>query len=275
MSMRLIWVLLLLVFSALPAAAQPLSAETEKLNTLFQEFRYQEVIRQGEEMLDQNPNLPVLEKCEILRLLALSYYVRQDMQGALKNFSEILKLDSNYRLDPIENSPKILAFFEEIHHQFHESGQALTQQKDDSLMVASTVVLTDSLEKAAFRRMALSFVLPGSGQIWRGEKTKGWLMLGGNFALLGASIYFAAETNRLNDQYLQATDRDEISAAYDEYNQAYQKRNLALAGFVVLWLYTQIDFLFLSPTSDQPAQVSWYPTVDRSGRAAFTIAFTL
>ncbi len=273
MSMRLIWVLLLLVFSALPAAAQPLSAETENLNTLFQEFRYQEVIRQGEEMLDQNPNLPVLEKCEILRLLALSYYVRQDMQGALKNFSEILKLDSNYRLDPIENSPKILAFFEEIHHQFHESGQALTQQKDDSLMVASTVVLTDSLEKAAFRRMALSFVLPGSGQIWRGEKTKGWLLLGGNFALMVTFVYFAGETNRLEDQYLQAIKPGTISSAYDDYNQAYKKRNLALVGFIAIWVYTQIDFLYLSQPQPSPGQVSWHPTIERSGRTSLTIFY--
>jgi tetratricopeptide (TPR) repeat protein len=275
MLIRLIWVLLLLFFSVLPAAAQPLSVEIEKLNSLFQEFRYQEVIRQGVEILDQNPNLPVIEKSEILRLLALSYYARQDMQGTLRNFSEILKLDDNYRLDPRENSPKILAFFEEIRHQFKESGQAYTQQKDDSLMVASQVMLTDSLEKAAYRRMALSFVLPGSGQIWRGEKIKGWFQLGGSFALLGATIYFAAETSRLNDEYLRVTDRGEISTAYDKYNQAYQKRNLAFAGFVILWLYTQIDFLFLSSSSSHVAKISWYPTVNRSGRATFTIALTL
>jgi len=270
---RLFWVLLLLIFSTLSATAQPLSVEIEKLNSLFQEFRYQEVLRQGAEMLDQNPNLQVTEKCEILRLLALSYYARQDMQGTLKNFSEILKLDGNYRLDPRENSPKILAFFEEIRHQFQESKQAHTQKKADSLMVTSPVILTDSPESAAYRRMALSFVLPGSGQIWRGEKTKGWFQLGGSFALLGAGIYFSTETNRLNDQYLQATDTDEISAAYDEYNQAYQTRNLAFAGFVVIWLYTQIDFIFLSPSSIHVAKISWYPTVDRSGQASFTIAF--
>ncbi len=273
--MRLIWVLLFLVLSVLPTLAQPYSADTEKLNVLFQEFRYQDVIRQGEEMLGQKQDLTVVEKCEILRFLALSYYARQDMQGALRNFAEIIKLDNNYRLDPIKNSPKILAFFEEIRNQIPSTGPAHPAQKEDSLLVAPAIVMTDSLQNAAYRRMALSFVLPGSGQIWRGEKTKGWLLLGGNFALMVTFVYFAGETNRLEDQYLQATDRNEISAAYDKYNQAYKKRNLALAGFLTIWLYTQIDFLFLSQPSDHPPQVTWYPTMDRSGRAALTIVFPL
>jgi hypothetical protein len=272
-TMRLVGSILLLCICALSAVAQPFSAETEQLNMLYQEFRYQEVIRQGEAMLVKATNLTVVEKCEIFRLVALSYYTRQDMQGALKNFSEIVKLDSNYRLDPVKNSPKILAFFEEIRRQILDVTAESAPQEKDRVTVVSPFLINDSLQQAAYQRMALSVVVPGSGQIWRGQKTKGWLLLGGNVALLSASIYFAVETNRLNDQYLQTTDQDEIARTYDEYNKAYQKRNLALAGFVIVWLYTQIDFLFLGSPKGQPGQVSWYPNLDKSGRTSVTIAF--
>ena len=275
MIIRLVALFTLYVFYAPFVIAQSLSVESERLNALYQEFRYQEVIRQGEDYLHQKQDIAVAEKCEILRLIALSYYARQDMHGALKNFSEILKYDNNYRLDPIKNSPKIMAFFEEIRHQYFESRETSNEQREDSLLVLPATIFTDSIKTVAYQRMAISFVLPGSGQISRGQKTKGWLLLGGNMALLGASIYFTVETDRLYDQYLQVVDPDKITAAYDSYDQAYRKRNLALTGFVLIWLYTQIDFLFIPPSANKRAAVSFYPDIKPSGRTELTITVLL
>jgi len=275
---------MLLRFMALPAflvllslqlTAQSLSDSTERFTTLYQEFRYQEVIRQGEAYLDQKPDLTDLEKCEILRLIALSYFARQDMQGALKNFSEILKYDENYHLDPIKNSPKILSFFEEIRRQYQQNKKTVTRSITDTLIIAPTPAFTDSLTTSAHRQMALSFLLPGSGQLSRGKKIKGWLLLAGNFSLLGTSVYFIVETNRLNDYYLHASETNEIAEAYDDYNQAYRKRNIALTGFALVWLYTQIDFLFLSSPSNQQAAIRWYPTIKPSGTTALNVSLSL
>jgi hypothetical protein len=272
MSLRLIWILILSTFSTQLAFAQPLSAETEKLRDLFQEFRYQEVVLQAETLLAQPERMPVTEKCEILRLLALSYYARQDMQGALKNFAGILKLDNHYRLDPLEHSPKILAFFEEIRHQTQAADPLYAPQKQDSLLTAVILINTDSLKQTAFEQMALSIVLPGSGQIAYGRKTKGWLLLGSNIVLLSGYIYFSFETNRLEEEYLQATQPEDIAAAWDDYNRTYKNRNLALGGFALLWLYTQIDFIFLSPPGAQPERLSCYPSMNRMGQTALTLS---
>jgi hypothetical protein len=272
MSLRVFLIVLLFALSAQQVAAQQVSAEIATLDSLYREFRYQEVIRQAETIIGQKQHLPVREKCEILRFLALSYYVRQDMQGALKNFAEIIALDSHYRLDPITHSPKILAFFEEIRRQKQTTPADISAKKEENLTNHTTLVQTDSLVKTANLQMALSFILPGSGQLGRNEKTKGWLLLSGNFLLLGGFIYFSAETNRLEDQYLQAIDRSQIATAWEKYNQTYINRNRALAGFLVLWLYTQIDFLYFSLPSKQQANVSWYPKIDISGRTALTIS---
>ena len=268
-------IVLLFALCTTLSATQQSSVDLEKLNSLFQEFRYNEVILQGDEMLNQNPDISVNDKCEIYRLLALSFYNLQDMRGALRNFSMILRLNVNYRLDPRKNSPKILSFFEEIRNQVQTPQQESKQQKQDSLLAAPTVVYTDSLERAAYRRMALSFALPGSGQIWQGEKIKGWFLLGGNLTLLGATIYFASETNRLSDQYLQIHDPAEIDAAYSKYNEAYKRRNLALTGFLILWLYTQVDFIFLSSYKSPHSAISWQPSIDSLGQARleFVIKF--
>ena len=121
MSAPIIWTFLFCSILILPSFAQIGSTESDKLRALFQEFRYQEVIQNAEEILQRNSKMSKEEECEILRLLSLSYYSQQDMQGALKNFAKIIEIDPNYRLNPVENSPKILAFFEEIRHQTQEN----------------------------------------------------------------------------------------------------------------------------------------------------------
>jgi len=259
----------------LPVKAQPVSTEMDRLHDLFKEFRYQEVIHRGEETLRKNQALPVADKCEIFRLLALSYYSRQDMQGALKNFSNILGLDPHYRLDPLENSPKILAFFEEIRRQKEIAESVAPSQHTDTLTTAAAHLIADSVRQASYQQMVLSLFLPGSGQIGRGEKTKGWLLLAGNFTLLGAALYFAAETNRLEDRYLQVTDMDKISGTWDEYNRVYKNRNLFITGFAVLWLYTQIDFVFHPSSPILAETISWYPALDRSGHPVVAISISL
>jgi hypothetical protein len=267
MAARLPLIILLTIFLIVPLCSQQISEETVELSRLFQEFRYQDVIIRAEQILNQNKDIPLSEKCEILRLLALSYYEHQDMQGALRNFCNILHLDGNYRLDPLNNSPKILAFFEEIRRQNADQKQTLNIQPPENRPVLPAALDTDSLQKSARNEMVLSLILPGSGQIRRGEQTRGWLLLSGNTILLGLSIYYIIETNRLNTQYLNTINPDEIPTAYDRYNQAFKRRNIALAGFAFFWLYTQIDFLYTSAplARERSPALSWRPQFDISG----------
>jgi TM2 domain-containing membrane protein YozV len=224
-----------LVSGVMQLGAQSISADTERLHQLYQEFRYPEVILLADTLLTEDRTITVTEKCEILRLLALSYYARQDMQGALKNFAAILELDTHYRLDPLENSPKILAFFEEIRRQKKDNIEtSIFTQKE----APPTDNLSDSLAQVAYQQLALSIFVPGSGQIARGQKIKGWLLLAGNVSLLGGFIYFAAETGRFEKQYLQVTNPDKIQNAWEDYNRSYKNRQLFLSAFAVLWLYT-------------------------------------
>ena len=260
-----------LLISSVPVCAQSLSAQNEKLHQLFREFRYQEVIRLAEQTLETHQDLSVPQRCEILRLLALSYYSRQDMQGALKNFAEILTLDEHYRLDPLENSPKILAFFEEIRRQKQLTESKVPPPSADSLAAARVYLIADSVRQSATLQMTYSLVLPGYGQVNRGEKLKGWLLLAGNFTLLGSALYFTAETNRLEKKYLQVTDPDKINGAWENYNRAYKSRNLFLSAFAVLWLYTQIDYIFHAPSVNRSRAISCYPVIDTTGRTLVAI----
>ena len=269
---RCYFFLCILLFACfLPVKAQTVPGEMDRLHELFKEFRYQEVIYQAEETLQKNQDLSLEENCEILRLLALSYYSRQDMQGALKNFSEILNLDPHYHLNPLENSPKILAFFEEIRRQKQIAESFAPPRQNDTLTTAHARLLADSVRQTSYKQMALSFLLPGSGQIVGGEKTKGWLLLAGNFTLLGTAVYFGAETKRLEDRYLQVTDINKMAGAWEDYNKAYKNRNLFITAFAVLWLYTQIDFIFHPSSSTYTATISCYPAIDRSGHTVFAI----
>jgi hypothetical protein len=194
------------------------------------------------------------------------------MQGALKNFANILEINPDYRLDPVKNSPKILAFFEEIRRQTMVNRANIEMPTIVSQESSAKYVNLDSIKQASQKRMALSVFVPGSGQIMRGEKTKGWLLLGGNIALLGGFLYFNFEANRLEDEYLKASNPEDITATYDDYNQAYQNRNIALTGFLLLWLYTQIDFVYLSQPINSQNQISWYPSLDHTGSTSINLS---
>jgi len=158
MSVPIIWTFLFFIALVFPSFSQIGSTESDKLRALFQEFRYQEVIQEAEEILQKNSNLSIEDECEILRLLSLSYYSQQDMQGALKNFAKIIELDPNYRLNPVENSPKILAFFEEILRQTLVKNTQSEEPIKDSITVAIPDINVDSLEQSS--RSELFFILP-------------------------------------------------------------------------------------------------------------------
>ena len=97
--------------------------------------------------------------------------------------------------------------------------------------------------------------------------------MGGNALLLGSFVYFSVEANNLESDYLKATEPAEISSAYNKYNQAYQNRNYALAGFIALWLFTQIDFLFISDFPSPEKAISWSPYLDNRGRSSLIISY--
>jgi hypothetical protein len=209
----------------------------DKIDQAYKSFNYDEVIILCQKALQDtsqtNPDLLV----DIYKYMGLSYYALGEMGPSYNKFYILLTLNSQYQLDPSRTPPKVLRFYDEIKATFKESPDKNTTAKSD------TVILYNGPEKLS---LIYSFILPGSGHLREGFKTKGWILTSAALVTLGSSIYFIVETNNREKEYLNAIEKDIIEQKYQEYNDAYRLRNISLGLFAGVWLYSQIDLLFIS-----------------------------
>lgn len=230
---------------------QEYTSAIEILEQKFQSFEYEEVIRISGEILADRRTMNDAEVIEIYRLRASSFYSLQQEEAAASSFEEILRFNSNYELDPVSNSPKIMEFFSNIKKKFllsikQETGTEIKVpeiKKEESINSNKASLPLSRDYRGAVTR---SIILPGWGHLYEKSRLKGVAFGTAGLAGLGAMIYFIPECNKKEKEYLLETDRSVIASKYDEYNKVYKLRNASIAAFAVIWLYTQIDLLFIS-----------------------------
>ena len=59
-------------------------------------------------------------------------------------------------------------------------------------------------------------------------------------------LYFIFDAENKRSQYLSEVDPMLIEKKYTNYNTSYKIRNTLIATYALIWIYTQIDILFLS-----------------------------
>jgi hypothetical protein len=244
---KVIFTLLFITITFNFTLGQKFSPKLETLMNQFKTFNYNSAIQTADSMLVNVNGLTTTDLCEIYRMKGTAHYSLMDMTGALSSFIELLKLNPSYQMDSTYNSPKIIVFFEEIRGNFQP--QSITNEVDSPLVKLDTLVAIHNQAEVPsnYKKAAVfSLIAPGSGHITSGMKTKGWILLTISGLSMGTGIYYTVETNKLEDKYLQAYEKNEIKAKYDAYNKTYKKRNVAFLSFGIIWLYTQIDFLLLS-----------------------------
>ncbi len=271
--MRLSNILLFLLGALIiHSVAQPRQNFLELLQQKYMNFDYPAVINSGNLILRTADNLTRSDSLEIYRLQGLSYYSMADMTGALRCFISILHFNPEYKLQPRDNPPKVIDFFEEIRLSLPKTVSAI-QEKEPVAgldLTAGAVPAGSHAESAGLSRsIGYSIVLPGIGHLQYGEKSKGWILLGSSLLTLGSTIYFTIDTNRKEDEYLSALSKDEIDATYKDYNQAYKIRNTSLILFSTIWLYTQLDLLYWSKPYEK--KISLTPRYDHSGLTCLTM----
>ena len=167
-------------------------------------------------------------------LLGLILYARGEALEAAVQFRAALTLDPTLTLDPLLVSPATIAFFEET------KGAFLREQSSGAEPPGEVVryVRVFDPRPAAFER---SLVLPGWGQRYKGETTKGWVLTGVWVAGMVASAAAIYRYRQLRADYDAAGDPDLASARYDAMNTWYKVRNSALLGTAVVWALTAVE----------------------------------
>lgn len=251
-------------------SAQHQSDAVERLAKPFKSFNYAEVTSIADSILTEDSLLTSTDKIEIYRLKALCHFSLGEELYAKNCFNEILKIDPRFKLDPVQNSPKIISFFNQIKLDFLQNQiiQNETQpirQNDGPTKTNFTLYQQKSMKSAVLK----SLVLPGWGHLYLEKKKPGIILTLGSMITLPSMIYFIFDTNQKEKDYLNETNSDAIQVEYKEYNQSYKIRNGLIAGYTLIWLYSQWD---LFSGNNQSQLLMFQPVIlkNNTGHTIFT-----
>lgn len=234
-------IILLLIFTSLELFAQSVVDIKHK----YESFEYRQVIDFTNNLLLSDTSLTKNDFIELHKMKAISYFSLAESDSARYVFIEILKMDPEFSLDPIRTSPKILVFFNGIKDEFNEilSSAKLAEAEERTIIPSEIEVFDHGRFNNSLIR---STVLPGWGHLFADENTAGLILTSAGTLNLGTLVYFIIDSDKKQNNYLNETDVTKISDKYNKYNTSYKIRNILIASYAAIWLYSQIDLIFYS-----------------------------
>ena len=169
-------------------------------------------------------------------VLGLIAFSQNDQVVATRQFTDALVLDPTVALDPLLASPKTLDFFEDIRTGLAQANRDETLEPEAA---PRYVLVRDRRAEAALRSM----VVPGWGQLYKGQRTKGRVLVGLWVGAVAGTVTTHILRQQSRDTYLDATDQQEILDRYDTFNQWHKTRNALVLGTAAVWVYSYLDAL--------------------------------
>lgn len=239
----------LLLWQDVPAYGQSAAPpRVEALWEAYQQLDYAIAADSARAALDAYEAYSRNELAEIHTVLGLIEFSQNQPQDARDQFTAALSLNPDLTLDPLMVSPKILTFFDGIRDEF-------SQMRGDEATPSDAVryvIVEDRRSEAALRSM----VLPGWGQLHKGDRTKGRVLLGLWGTMIGGTVaahLFCASAER--DYDAARTPADALER-FDTFNAWHKTRNALFIGTAGVWAYSYIDALVTgSSTSRESAFV--------------------
>jgi hypothetical protein len=223
----------------------------------FRQLDYETARTIGTEIeLDFKSYTPI-ELLETHKILGVIAYQDGNLSQANVQFEQALSIDRTARLDSVYVSPKIIQFFDELKASYNSRTKASETEKSIQYRY---LLQHDPRPAAALRSM----IVPGWGQLYKNDQSKGFILVGATAAVTLATVVFHFLQEDAHDQYLKATDQNAIEQKYDKYNTFYKLRNnTALLGGAI-WLYAFFDALLTEP-KEKPLRVMFrvneYPQI--------------
>lgn len=235
-----------------PAGAQATSPRVAAVWDAYQALDYAAAADSAEAALQRVDQYTPDELAELHTVLGLIAYSEGRTADASSQFQNALSLDPALELDPLYVSPKILDFFATVRAERLQSRAA----EPEAAANVRYVIVEDRRVEAALRSM----LVPGWGQLHKGERRKGYLLLGTWSAAAAGTVLTYVQRREAADAYEAATTPDEAMRLYDTYNRWYRLHHAARWGLGALWLAGYVDALVSgAPTSGPPARLTVTP----------------
>lgn len=238
------WALLAGVPAAQPDAAGLLRA----MQDAYARFDYETAEQRAREALDAYDALSPDHLVQVHTTLGLLLHARNEPLEAEEHFAAALSLDPDLALDPVLVSPKTLEFFDEV-----RARRALSDPAGREPSVRYVRVY-DPRPAATLRSLAV----PGWGQLYKGERAKGWVLVGAWGALAGGTVAAHVIRAGARQEYLDATNPDEVAARYDTFDAWHRARGALALGAAAVWAYAALDALALGGGRDGAADAQAY-----------------
>jgi tetratricopeptide (TPR) repeat protein len=234
------------ICSAQQVTGDSLLKMLERAKFYYNNGEYENAIKELESALQYLKQLNQNEQVEAYKYLAFSYVAFGDKEKAKEQFKKALSLEPKLELDPATVSPKIIKVFEEAKA---EMAPVTPPPSPPAIQPKGTQVSPRPRTVSTTMALARSCCLPGWGQIYKGEESKGRKMAITAAILLPSTLIATSIQNAKHDTYLKIEPgkKDEMDQAYREYKTWYNISALLWLGYLGLYGYNIYDVIVSKP----------------------------
>ncbi len=220
----------------------------EKAKLYYNNGEYENAIKQLEDALQYLKQLNQTEQVEAYKYLAFSYVAFGDKERAKEQFKKALMLDPKLELDPATVSPKIIKVFEEA-----KAEMVLVTPKPPTVQPPAkpTKPVVQPAQVSTTGALLRSCCLPGWGQMYKGESSKGKKLMIATAILLPTAVISSSIQEVKHKKYLdiEPGNEDEMDQAYKEYRLWYNIAAISWGSYFVLYVYNIYDVLTAKPVT--------------------------
>ncbi len=204
----------------------------------YETGKYADAVKIGEDIIDKiGKDIVTEDEVNIRTYIAFSYVALGNSKKAQLNFEYILNLNPNYDLKEEFVSPKIIEVFKDAQDKvrllINESPDYYFFKRDrfDSRFSKSNLIIK-------------SLIIPGWGQMDRGENSKAFTIGTVFFVSVAAGISSYFLMNEASNNYQNASNTEDATLLYNRYNN-YSKLNRVLFDFSIsTYIFNILDILW-------------------------------
>lgn len=230
----------------------------EGLDFTIAETRINEALREYEQFLPD-------ELSEIHVIYSLILFAQSEVSAAESQLRLAVQLNPSLVLDPLDTPPRLFQLFEEIKQAQDDESEQVSSRED-----VRYLIINDPRAGAAWR----SVVVPGWGQLYKGEKRKGIILASLWGVTASGSVIAHLNRRQAQEHYRASETQAQTQSRFTAFSTWHKVRNNLLLAAAGVWVFSYIDAVVwghsngIEMSTDPPVEFTIIPS---NGNAQFSV----